>query len=248
MRKPGKDINYADHLEAFKPVVYIPDNEKSDDFNAFEQSFFGEIDDYEAWHDGIEFSLNFYALNCLDGDERKAAHAMLYNALLKDVREEYILGLLELKSMSGLELFKSLFEREKTQNNKLLLAIAILGFGFDEYYINYFADFFADAANFHMDKVDFLCRLKKLVYNKVVNKNNITGNMVRAFLTNMEDEEYLVRYHAYECLKLLFSGKFITAKKDDIFTLIVSDKTNAEFKDAVAKTVKEFNLERFAAN
>jgi hypothetical protein len=191
--------------------------------------FFEDIDPYIVWHDGIESVVDFSLLDRLHPKERIVAELVFYNALEKEFDDRWLTGLVRLRSMDGLGLLKNVFAREKYPANLIKTAGAILAFEPESEHLEFLAGLIRSSHEEDL-RIDAMTELKILIERGVYKKSHprlLDDSLFQA----LKAHEYLVRYHAYDSLKMLH-GIGIDPQADPVFELLLENRTEKDFKKA----------------
>jgi hypothetical protein len=183
---------------------------------AFRNEFFGEIDQYMAWHDG--YSANTSVLDLLNDSEKSIAETELTEALqFKNADPRAVIGLGHLKSERALPLLNRL--------------ACISAYGY--YAIQAIAN-----TNPQSLDADLICQaLKSGNYTLVMGlgyffeREYIPKKVLDGLFEALSHSDYLMRYHTLDTL-----AKFCKVPekiKNSVFKLIVSDDMPANYRQAI---------------
>ena len=190
----------------------------------FREAFFGEIDQYLAWHDGYE--ADTAALDALTPAERALAEQELIAGLLapRGADARAVIGLGHLGSRAALPVLHQLLP---AIGSYVLPAIARI-----------------DAQATDWPQLDALLHAKLSEYTLVdllvglrsgYTLTQLPPAIPASVLALLTHKDYLVRYHALATLRQLYCLPMSDAsqpKDDHIFSLICSDKKARQYREA----------------
>lgn len=206
----------------------------------FRQKFFGPIDQYLAWHDGFDSFTDLEALDRLSAAERVVAEQELIAGLQepRGADSRAVIGLGHLRSRAALPVLHALLP---AAGSYVLPAIASI-----------------DAQATDWARLDALLRSGLSQYELLdllvglraaYTLAQLPPALPPTVLTLLTHPEYLVRYHALATLRVLYQlreAEDSPLRDDHIFSLICSDKSTRQHREAQRRLQEQIRARGYA--
>jgi len=245
-----KSVVIKDKLLAIRQIIFstyyimLPPESP---LTVFRRAYFEPIDQYLAWHDGFGFFTDLACLDVLTLAEREQAATELLAALRASTADaRAMLGLGHLRAAEALPLLHDYVRRGWSAGYALEAIAAINPAGL---YPPIVATQLRAKKSTEFQLMDLLIGLRE--YFTLPQLGPVIPPLIFNLLTH---SEYLVRYHALDTLRRLYSAMtkeeindYERIKKDEIFSLLVKEGLFTNFGKAQRLLLAELPAATLAA-